>query len=149
MYSDLLTNWGYVSNVGTQHWCKPSTPFIINALSLLLITRQFFCTKVGKADILVVGIGKAEMVKGEWIKKGAVVIDCGINLISGSVPLNFQFNLPFCFLFFLVRCSYLPSFYLLQTRANPVASVLWATSTTTQPRSKQASSHQCPEVWDP
>ncbi|XP_077587777.1 C-1-tetrahydrofolate synthase, cytoplasmic [Stigmatopora nigra] len=38
--------------------------------------------EVAKADILVVGIGKAEMVKGEWIKKGAVVIDCGINLIS-------------------------------------------------------------------
>ncbi|XP_037097709.1 C-1-tetrahydrofolate synthase, cytoplasmic [Syngnathus acus] len=37
--------------------------------------------EVGKADILVVGIGKAQMVKGEWIKKGAVVIDCGINFI--------------------------------------------------------------------
>ncbi|KAF3701358.1 C-1-tetrahydrofolate synthase, cytoplasmic [Channa argus] len=37
--------------------------------------------EVGQADILVVGIGKAEMVKGEWIKKGAVVIDCGINHI--------------------------------------------------------------------
>ncbi|XP_030213411.1 C-1-tetrahydrofolate synthase, cytoplasmic [Gadus morhua] len=35
--------------------------------------------EVSKADILVVGIGKAEMVKGDWIKKGAVVIDCGIN----------------------------------------------------------------------
>ncbi|KAG7281237.1 hypothetical protein CRUP_019762 [Coryphaenoides rupestris] len=35
--------------------------------------------EASKADILVVGIGKAEMVKGEWIKKGAVVIDCGIN----------------------------------------------------------------------
>uniref|UniRef100_A0A669ERP7 formate--tetrahydrofolate ligase n=1 Tax=Oreochromis niloticus TaxID=8128 RepID=A0A669ERP7_ORENI len=33
--------------------------------------------------ILVVGIGKAEMVKGEWIKKGAVVIDCGINHVIG------------------------------------------------------------------
>ncbi|KAM6961127.1 C-1-tetrahydrofolate synthase, cytoplasmic [Aplochiton taeniatus] len=38
--------------------------------------------EVGRADILVVGIGKAEMVKGEWIKKGAVVIDCGINHIA-------------------------------------------------------------------
>ncbi|KAM9708081.1 C-1-tetrahydrofolate synthase, cytoplasmic-like [Menidia menidia] len=38
--------------------------------------------EVGKADILVVGIGKAEMVKGEWIKKGAVVIDCGINHVA-------------------------------------------------------------------
>lgn len=41
------------------------------------------CDQVGKADILVVGIGKAEMVKGEWIKPGAVVIDCGINHVPG------------------------------------------------------------------
>ncbi|MEQ2214584.1 hypothetical protein XENOCAPTIV_013166 [Xenoophorus captivus] len=40
--------------------------------------------EVEKADILVVGMGKAEMVKGEWIKKGAVVIDCGINHIPGN-----------------------------------------------------------------
>ncbi|KAH8241243.1 hypothetical protein KR032_004965, partial [Drosophila birchii] len=32
------------------------------------------------ADILVVGIGVPEMVKGSWIKPGAVVIDCGINV---------------------------------------------------------------------
>ncbi|KAG1964545.1 C-1-tetrahydrofolate synthase, cytoplasmic [Pimephales promelas] len=36
---------------------------------------------VGRADILVVGAGRAEMVKGEWVKEGAVVIDCGINHI--------------------------------------------------------------------
>lgn len=47
----------------------------------LMSTSVF--VQVGKADILVVGIGKAEMVKGEWIKKGAVVIDCGINHIPG------------------------------------------------------------------
>ena len=35
------------------------------------------------ADILVVGIGRAEMVKGDWVKPGAVVIDCGINAIPG------------------------------------------------------------------
>ncbi|KAL4656403.1 C-1-tetrahydrofolate synthase, cytoplasmic isoform X1 [Arapaima gigas] len=40
--------------------------------------------EVGKADILVVGAGKAEMVKGEWLKKGAVVIDCGINHIPDT-----------------------------------------------------------------
>ncbi|XP_030565157.1 C-1-tetrahydrofolate synthase, cytoplasmic isoform X2 [Drosophila novamexicana] len=32
------------------------------------------------ADILLVGIGVPEMVKGTWIKPGAVVIDCGINV---------------------------------------------------------------------
>ncbi|KAF2899774.1 hypothetical protein ILUMI_06411 [Ignelater luminosus] len=34
-----------------------------------------------RADILVVGIGRAELVRGDWIKPGAVVIDCGINAI--------------------------------------------------------------------
>ncbi|XP_067428653.1 C-1-tetrahydrofolate synthase, cytoplasmic-like [Thunnus thynnus] len=37
--------------------------------------------QVGRADILVVGMGRAEMVRGEWVKEGAVVIDCGINHI--------------------------------------------------------------------
>ncbi|TRY57023.1 hypothetical protein DNTS_023929 [Danionella cerebrum] len=37
--------------------------------------------QVGRADILVVGAGRAEMVKGEWLKDGALVIDCGINYI--------------------------------------------------------------------
>uniref|UniRef100_A0A671RH03 C-1-tetrahydrofolate synthase, cytoplasmic n=1 Tax=Sinocyclocheilus anshuiensis TaxID=1608454 RepID=A0A671RH03_9TELE len=41
-------------------------------------------SEVGKADILVTGIGKPEMVRGEWLKDGAVVIDCGINTITDS-----------------------------------------------------------------
>ncbi|KAG0713830.1 C-1-tetrahydrofolate synthase, cytoplasmic [Chionoecetes opilio] len=36
-----------------------------------------------EADILVVGIGSPEFVKGSWVKPGAVVIDCGINSIPG------------------------------------------------------------------
>ena len=42
------------------------------------------------ADIVVAAIGKAEMVKEEWIKNGAVVIDVGINrvvLTDGSKKL--------------------------------------------------------------
>jgi len=34
---------------------------------------------VGQADIVVVAVGKPGIVKGEWIKPGAVVIDIGIN----------------------------------------------------------------------
>ena len=34
------------------------------------------------ADILVAAVGRPEMVKGEWIKDGAVVIDVGINRIE-------------------------------------------------------------------
>lgn len=38
--------------------------------------------KVGAADILVVGVGRPEMVQGDWIKPGAVVIDVGINRLA-------------------------------------------------------------------
>ncbi|WGI22845.1 bifunctional methylenetetrahydrofolate dehydrogenase/methenyltetrahydrofolate cyclohydrolase FolD [Amylibacter sp. IMCC11727] len=34
-----------------------------------------------KADILVAAVGRAEMVKGEWVKPGATVIDVGITRI--------------------------------------------------------------------
>ncbi|KAF7690591.1 C-1-tetrahydrofolate synthase, cytoplasmic isoform X2 [Silurus meridionalis] len=40
--------------------------------------------EVKRADIVVVGAGKAELLKGEWIKEGAVVIDVGINHIPDS-----------------------------------------------------------------
>ena len=32
-----------------------------------------------KADILVVAVGRPEMVRGDWVKEGAVVIDVGMN----------------------------------------------------------------------
>ena len=34
-----------------------------------------------RADILVAAVGRAEMVKGEWLKPGATVIDVGINRV--------------------------------------------------------------------
>jgi methylenetetrahydrofolate dehydrogenase (NADP+)/methenyltetrahydrofolate cyclohydrolase len=34
---------------------------------------------VGRADVLVAAVGRPEMVKGAWIKPGAVVIDVGMN----------------------------------------------------------------------
>ena len=37
---------------------------------------------VSRADLVVAAVGRAEMVKGEWIKEGAVVIDVGINRVA-------------------------------------------------------------------
>ena len=37
------------------------------------------------ADIVVAAVGRSKMVKGDWIKKGAIVIDVGINRISIEV----------------------------------------------------------------
>jgi methylenetetrahydrofolate dehydrogenase (NADP+)/methenyltetrahydrofolate cyclohydrolase len=37
-----------------------------------------------QADILVAAVGRAEMIKGSWIKPGAIVIDVGINRVAGA-----------------------------------------------------------------
>lgn len=37
-----------------------------------------------EADILVAAVGRPEMVKGDWVKPGATVIDVGINRIEGA-----------------------------------------------------------------
>ncbi len=37
-----------------------------------------------RADLLVAAIGKPEMVRGDWIKPGAIVIDVGINRVPGE-----------------------------------------------------------------
>ena len=39
-----------------------------------------------QADIVVAAVGRPEMVKGDWIKKGATVIDVGINRIEVDGP---------------------------------------------------------------
>lgn len=36
------------------------------------------------ADILVAAVGRPEMIKGDWVKPGATVIDVGINRIEGE-----------------------------------------------------------------
>jgi methylenetetrahydrofolate dehydrogenase (NADP+)/methenyltetrahydrofolate cyclohydrolase len=40
--------------------------------------------EVARADIVVVAVGKPGMVKGEWIKPGATVIDVGINRLDSG-----------------------------------------------------------------
>ncbi|HKZ16254.1 MAG TPA: bifunctional methylenetetrahydrofolate dehydrogenase/methenyltetrahydrofolate cyclohydrolase FolD [Geobacteraceae bacterium] len=38
--------------------------------------------KVRMADVLIAAVGKPEMIKGEWIKEGAVVVDVGVNRVG-------------------------------------------------------------------
>ncbi|MBE0508475.1 MAG: bifunctional methylenetetrahydrofolate dehydrogenase/methenyltetrahydrofolate cyclohydrolase FolD [Marinospirillum sp.] len=61
------------------------------ALELLLagctvtVTHRFtkdLAAEVAQADILVVGVGKPGLVRGEWVKPGAIVIDVGINRLD-------------------------------------------------------------------
>ena len=39
---------------------------------------------VHEADILIAAVGRPEMVKGDWIKPGAVVIDVGVNAVEDA-----------------------------------------------------------------
>jgi methylenetetrahydrofolate dehydrogenase (NADP+)/methenyltetrahydrofolate cyclohydrolase len=49
--------------------------------------------EVGRADILVVAIGKAGLVRGDWVKRGAVVIDVGVNrLPNGKLVGDVEFD---------------------------------------------------------
>lgn len=38
--------------------------------------------KVRQADVVIAAVGQPEMIKGEWIKEGAVVIDVGVNRVG-------------------------------------------------------------------
>ena len=41
-----------------------------------------------RADILVAAVGRPEMIKGDWIKPGATVIDVGINRVPSADPVK-------------------------------------------------------------
>ena len=38
-----------------------------------------------QADIIIAAVGKAEIIKKEWVKEGAIVIDVGINRIEANI----------------------------------------------------------------
>jgi methylenetetrahydrofolate dehydrogenase (NADP+)/methenyltetrahydrofolate cyclohydrolase len=38
--------------------------------------------KIGEADVVIAAVGQPEMIKGAWIKEGAIVIDVGVNRVG-------------------------------------------------------------------
>lgn len=46
---------------------------------------------VSRAEVLIVAAGKPELIKGNWIKAGAVVIDVGINRVGDKVVGDVEF----------------------------------------------------------
>ncbi len=48
--------------------------------------------QVGNADIVIAAAGSPELVKGEWIKEGAVVVDVGFNWIDGKTIGDVEFG---------------------------------------------------------
>jgi len=61
---------------------KPMAALLTNADATVTVchskTRDLAAV-VSRADLVVAAVGRPEMIRGEWIKPGAVVIDVGIN----------------------------------------------------------------------
>ncbi|MCL6414561.1 bifunctional methylenetetrahydrofolate dehydrogenase/methenyltetrahydrofolate cyclohydrolase FolD [Aestuariirhabdus sp. Z084] len=75
---------------------RPMTMELLIAGCTTTTTHRFtkdLEAEVRKADILVVGVGKPGLVKGEWIKPGAIVIDIGINRLEcGKLVGDIEFD---------------------------------------------------------
>ena len=69
--------------IGRSHIVgKPMAAMLLDRHATVTVAHsrtEDLAAEVGRADILVAAIGKAEMVKGAWVKPGAVVIDVGMN----------------------------------------------------------------------
>ncbi len=64
---------------------KPMAQLLLNESCTVTIAHsktKDLPGEVRRADIVVAAVGRPEMVKGDWIKDGAVVIDVGINRIE-------------------------------------------------------------------
>ena len=64
---------------------KPMAAMLLEKHATVTVAHsrtQDLAAEVARADILVAAIGKPELVKGAWVKEGAVVIDVGMNRLE-------------------------------------------------------------------
>ena len=75
---------------------RPMTMELLLAGATVTVCHRFTPNTpelVAGADIVIAAVGKAGLVKGEWIKEGATVIDVGINrLDSGKLTGDVEFD---------------------------------------------------------
>lgn len=60
---------------------KPMAMMLLNANATVTLchSKSNLAQELKDADVVVVAVGVAELIKGEWIKPGAVVVDVGMN----------------------------------------------------------------------
>lgn len=54
--------------------------------------RGLTAEHVKRAEVLVVAVGRANLIKGEWIKEGAIVVDVGINRVNDKLVGDVEFD---------------------------------------------------------
>ncbi|HIM95055.1 MAG TPA: bifunctional methylenetetrahydrofolate dehydrogenase/methenyltetrahydrofolate cyclohydrolase FolD [Gammaproteobacteria bacterium] len=75
---------------------RPMAMELLNARATVTICNsktQDLSSKLKQADIIVAAVGRPKMIKGDWIKTGAIVIDVGITrLENGSLSGDVDFD---------------------------------------------------------
>ena len=77
---------------------KPLSLMMLNALATTTVCHIGTHEKgdlkehCRRADIIVVAVGKANMVKKDWVKPGAVVVDVGINRVDNKIVGDVDFS---------------------------------------------------------
>lgn len=77
---------------------KPVSLLLLDKLATVTIChigtgqRGYLPTHVKRAEILVVAVGRPNIIQGEWIKEGAIVIDVGINRVDGKIIGDVEFE---------------------------------------------------------
>ncbi len=101
-----LLNYIGVNLYGKEVVIVGHSEIVGKPLSLLLLDKFSTVTvchigtsKAGKleehvrgAEVLIVAVGKAGLIKGEWVKEGAIVIDVGINRVADKIVGDVEFE---------------------------------------------------------
>jgi methylenetetrahydrofolate dehydrogenase (NADP+)/methenyltetrahydrofolate cyclohydrolase len=67
---------------------KPMASLLLQENATVTVTHsrtKDLAEVVKRADIVVAAVGRANMIKGDWVKPGAVIIDVGINRIETTI----------------------------------------------------------------
>ncbi|MDD4909822.1 MAG: bifunctional 5,10-methylenetetrahydrofolate dehydrogenase/5,10-methenyltetrahydrofolate cyclohydrolase [Candidatus Omnitrophica bacterium] len=77
---------------------KPAALLLLNEFATTTVCHIATSDKgrlaehVKRAEVLVAAVGKAAVIKGDWIKDGAIVIDVGINRVDGKIVGDVEFE---------------------------------------------------------
>ena len=74
---------------------KPMAQLLLKENCTVTITHsktKDLKSQCNKADIIIAAVGKPKLVKGDWVKKNAIVIDVGINKTVDGIVGDVDFN---------------------------------------------------------
>ena len=74
---------------------KPMTQLLLKGNCTVTITHsktKDLKAECSRADIVIAAVGRPKLVKGDWVKKGAIVIDVGINKTDSGLVGDVDFD---------------------------------------------------------